>query len=680
MNSSFPCPGEIIHLNVGGTRFSTSRQTLTWVVDSFFSSLLSGRIASLKDETGAIFIDRDPNLFVPILNYLRTKDLDLRDLNIPALRHEAEFYGITPLVKKLMFCEELERSSCGNVLFHGYLPAAAFPLRDRRVHTVSEAELRGRQQPVTPQPRDRVASARESPINHQADNACSRSDLDIALTDSMLDPRKVILIRGHHNWIAVAYPHFVCCYRIKESTGWHLVFTSPYLDRPVERLALNAKVTGVNQGDNREKMVAVSYGSTVRLWCCQDGSMRNEIGTFNLGVPVDALFFIGSQLVATSSTGKVGVWHAMTQNWQVQEVHPVTSCDTAGSNLLLGCSNGSVYYIDMQKFPLRMKDNDLLVTELYHDPSNDAITALSVYLTPKSSLSGNWIEIAYGTSSGTVRVIVQHPETVGHGPQLLQTFTVHRSPVLKVMLSEKHLVSVCSEFNHTRTWNVTRFRGMLSTQPGSTPVASFKVLSLEDGDPHRSYQAGNDIGPHGERDDMQVFIQKVVPDTDQVYVRLSSTGKRVCIITSVDSSNISCFCVHECEGSNRMGSRPRRYLFTGHTNGAIQIWDLTTAMEQFTKGEQDQVVGGPNEGELIKLLGQCDLSASRCTTPSLSPASSLLAPQLTARFRSSMTSSVHLSNEDLSSGECLGAEGGADDTADGGAGACGMVEPKITHC
>lgn len=40
-----------------------------------------------------------------------------------------------------------------------------------------------------------------------------------------------------------------------------------------------------------------------------------------------------------------------------------------------------------------------------------------------------------------MRVIVQHPETVGHGPQLFQTFTVHRSPVTKVMLSEKHLVS-----------------------------------------------------------------------------------------------------------------------------------------------------------------------------------------------------------------------------------------------
>lgn len=41
--------------------------------------------------------------------------------------------------------------------------------------------------------------------------------------------------------------------------------------------------------------------------------------------------------------------------------------------------------LDVQKFPLRMKDNDLLVTELYRDPTEDAITALSVYLTPKTS-------------------------------------------------------------------------------------------------------------------------------------------------------------------------------------------------------------------------------------------------------------------------------------------------------
>lgn len=41
---------------------------------------------------------------------------------------------------------------------------------------------------------------------------------------------------------------------------------------------------------------------------------------------------------------------------------------------------------------------------------------------------------------------------------------------------------------------MTRFRGMISTQPGSTPLASFKILSLEEAESHGSYCSGNDIG------------------------------------------------------------------------------------------------------------------------------------------------------------------------------------------
>lgn len=44
-----------------------------------------------------IFIDRDPSLFAPILNFLRTKELHPRSINVHMLMHEAEFYGITPL-------------------------------------------------------------------------------------------------------------------------------------------------------------------------------------------------------------------------------------------------------------------------------------------------------------------------------------------------------------------------------------------------------------------------------------------------------------------------------------------------------------------------------------------------------------------------------------------------------
>ena len=85
---------------------------------------------------------------------------------------------------------------------------------------------------------------------------------------------------------------------------------------------------------------------------------------------------------------------------------------------------------------------------------------------------------------------------------------------------------MCSEYNHVRSWSVTRFRGMISTQPGSVSLASFKVVSLDEYHPHGSYSIGNNIGPHGEKDDQQLFIQKVVPDTDKLFVRLASTGKR----------------------------------------------------------------------------------------------------------------------------------------------------------
>ncbi|XP_058058486.1 SH3KBP1-binding protein 1 [Anopheles bellator] len=747
--------GDIVHLNVGGTRFSTSRQTLTWVPDTFFTSLLNGRISSLRDETDAIFIDRDPKLFSLILNYLRTKEIDIKAVDIRVLRHEAEFYNIAPLIKRMMLCEEMDQSSCGDVLFYGYLPAPNIPIQEMPISssssssistgtvTTSNSVLSGApvQSKSDPQPgpsgigQQAVPATLQQQSNSQFSNCNNQihalttaavastsnantnsnprpgsmvrvpelsqgsssspgsasgtaatngsrhsghsrnsswdmrvsyngngnrstqwvpghsrtasldmmrhsrnSSVDLnkyirnevglvfgpgATSTGWADPMRVQIIKAHHNWISVAYAHFVTCYRLKDYSGWQQIFISPYIESTIERIAINAKMNlATSAGEqSHSKMVAISYGSQIRLWGISDDGSKTDVGTFNLHVRVEYLFFIGSQLVALSSSGKIGVWHAMTQHWQIQDLVPILSFDTAGSFLLLGCNNGSIYYIDMQKFPLRMKDNDLLVTELYKDPSNDHITAISVYLTPKTtSLSGNWIEIAYGTRSGSVRVIVQHPETVGHGPQLFQTFTVHQSPVTKVTLSEKFLISVCSEYNHVRTWQVPRFRGMISTQPGSTPEASFKIVSLEAVDSTYSYSAGNDFGPFGEQDDEQIFVQKVVPDTDQLYVRLASNGERICLIRSVDGTTVTSFCVHECEGSSRMGSRPRRFILSGHCNGAIQMWDLTTALEISKRKDQPKrSIGGPTADELIRELDQCDLSNSHCSTPCMSP-------------------------------------------------------------
>lgn len=211
------------------------------------------------------------------------------------------------------------------------------------------------------------------------------------------------------------------------------------------------------------------------------------------------------------------------------------------------------------------------------------------------------------------------------------------------MLSERYLVSVCSEYHHVRTWSLTRFRGMLSTQPGSTPEASFKIVSLEATDSNYSYAAGNDFGPYGDYDDM-IFVQKVVPETNQLYVRQASNGDRVCVIRSVDGSTISAFCVHECEVSSRMGSR---FILTGHCNGAIQMWDLTTALALHAKDEpQQKTSGGPDTNELLRLLDQCEISNSSCSTPCMSPCLSAMGGGLATSIARMKASNIALLNRD----------------------------------
>ena len=65
---------------------------------------------------------------------------------------------------------------------------------------------------------------------------------------------------------------------------------------------------------------------------------------------------------------------------------------------------------------------------------------LLLFLTVPGS-EQNWMEVAYGTKAGTVRVVVRHPENIGQAPQIFQSYTVHTSPIMRVVLGEKHLIS-----------------------------------------------------------------------------------------------------------------------------------------------------------------------------------------------------------------------------------------------
>ncbi|XP_056432393.1 BTB/POZ domain-containing protein KCTD5 isoform X1 [Gadus chalcogrammus] len=93
-----------IRLNVGGTCFLTTRQTLCRDPKSFLYRLSQAdpELDSDKDDTGAYLIDRDPTYFGPVLNYLRHGKLVLnRDLAEEGVLEEAEFYNIPSLIKLL---------------------------------------------------------------------------------------------------------------------------------------------------------------------------------------------------------------------------------------------------------------------------------------------------------------------------------------------------------------------------------------------------------------------------------------------------------------------------------------------------------------------------------------------------------------------------------------------------
>jgi hypothetical protein len=56
------------------------------------------------------------------------------------VRSEAEYYGISPLVKQLTLCCELNESSCGDVLFYAFLAPPLIPGRILRKMRDSKLE------------------------------------------------------------------------------------------------------------------------------------------------------------------------------------------------------------------------------------------------------------------------------------------------------------------------------------------------------------------------------------------------------------------------------------------------------------------------------------------------------------------------------------------------------------
>ena len=83
---------DIIKLNVGGTKFYTTRSTL--LKSGYFRALLSGKFADSTQADGYLFIDRDPVIFDFVLKYLRCDYVSLPTKYLQEMDLESKFLQI----------------------------------------------------------------------------------------------------------------------------------------------------------------------------------------------------------------------------------------------------------------------------------------------------------------------------------------------------------------------------------------------------------------------------------------------------------------------------------------------------------------------------------------------------------------------------------------------------------
>ena len=102
-------PTDVLHLNVGGTKTTVLRRTLTSIPGSMLASKFSGRWDDSieKDKDGDFFIERDYELFRHVLTFLRNKanGEEKYPVRSPDLGYATSRYGYTDLVRMLDYYE-----------------------------------------------------------------------------------------------------------------------------------------------------------------------------------------------------------------------------------------------------------------------------------------------------------------------------------------------------------------------------------------------------------------------------------------------------------------------------------------------------------------------------------------------------------------------------------------------
>ncbi|XP_017770133.1 PREDICTED: BTB/POZ domain-containing protein kctd15 isoform X2 [Nicrophorus vespilloides] len=106
-----------VHIDVGGTIYTSSLETLTKYPESRLAKLFNGTIPIVLDSLKQhYFIDRDGGMFRHILNFMRNSRLLIPDNfnDVDLLLEEARYFDIAPMIRQL---EQLKKEKIKNGAF-----------------------------------------------------------------------------------------------------------------------------------------------------------------------------------------------------------------------------------------------------------------------------------------------------------------------------------------------------------------------------------------------------------------------------------------------------------------------------------------------------------------------------------------------------------------------------------
>lgn len=97
---------DIITLNVGGIKYTTTKNTLT-NSESMLSAMFTTNFVTVEPQPdGSYFIDRNGENFKYILKYLRDSKINIENMQnhqVQDIIDEAKYYGITKLVGSIVY-------------------------------------------------------------------------------------------------------------------------------------------------------------------------------------------------------------------------------------------------------------------------------------------------------------------------------------------------------------------------------------------------------------------------------------------------------------------------------------------------------------------------------------------------------------------------------------------------